>query len=199
MLGFAHMRYAESMREGMDVMSISLPFLEDLHRETDETTFLALLNSLHCVVMEVCGSIDTRISVGRGEVLPLHASAAGKAVLAFLSKRDRTRTLEGRLHAYTEFTISDAHNLDEHLAEIRRSGVSYNFQEFHQAINAMAVPLFNSDNKVIGSLALVGFSVDLDNHQMREYAVPFLEAAAAVSEKLGAQYPLHILDYHKLR
>ncbi len=199
MLGFAHMRYADSIREGMDVTSICLPFLEDLHRDTDETTFLALLNSNSCVVMEVCGNINTRISVGRGEVLPLHASAAGKAVLAFLPSRERTRILGGmELRPYTSATITDPVMLNKHLAEISRSGVSYNLGEFHRAINALAAPLFNNGTRVLGSLALVGFSVDLDKHQMKEYAGPFLEAAQAVSEKLGAQFPQRILDYHNL-
>ena len=199
MLGFAHMRYAESMREGMDVTSISLSFLEDLHRVTDETTFLALLNNNYCVVMEVCGNINTRIAVGRGELLPLHASAAGKAVLAFLPQKDRTRILEEELRPYTDATITEPARLAEHLSEIRRSGVSYNVQEFHKAINALATPLFGDGKRIIGSIALVGFSVDLDEHQMQEYAALFIEASAAVTEKLGAQFPRKILDYHKLR
>ena len=83
-LGFVHLRFAESVVEGMDVAAICLPYLEDLHRETEETTFFALHNGKYCIAMEICGHINTRVSVGRGEVMPLHCSASGKVVLAFL-------------------------------------------------------------------------------------------------------------------
>jgi DNA-binding IclR family transcriptional regulator len=191
MLGFAHMRYAESLREGMDVVALSAPYLESLHRETDETTFLAMFNRSSCVTMEVYGNINTRISVGRGEILPLHASAAGKAVFASMPDRERrallTRVTRDR---YTEHTITDRGTLEKHLRAIRdRGGVAFNFQEFHKAINALASPIFGHDGHVLGALALVGFSVDLDREQMEEFAHPFLEASRELSRKMGGGFP----------
>jgi DNA-binding IclR family transcriptional regulator len=195
-LGFAHLRLAESVVEGMDLAAICLPYLEELHIQTEETTFFALYNGRDCVAMEICGHINTRVSVGRGEIMPLHSAASGKAVLAFLPEKERetiVRNLE--LESYTPETITEVKKLRKNLTSIYATGVSYNLQEFHRGITALAVPLFGNDGRVIGAIALVGTSIDLDTHQLEEYAPLFVEAAAGISSRIGASYPQHILDY----
>jgi len=193
-LGFAHLRLAESVVDGIDLAAICLPYLEDLHLQTDETTFFALYNGRTCIAMEVCGQIDTRVSVGRGEIMPVHCAAAGKAVLAFLPDRERRAIIDGaELRGYTPQTIVDRSELEKELRRIQELGVAYNNQEFHRGISAMATPLFNNENRVIGALALVGLSLDLDQAQMEEYAPLFVEASASISARLGSRFPEQIL------
>jgi DNA-binding IclR family transcriptional regulator len=195
-LGFAHLRLAESVVEGMDLAAICLPYLEELHLQTEETTFFALYNGRHCIAMEICGQINTRVSVGRGEIMPLHSAASGKAVLAFLPEKEREAVLRSaELDSYTPETITNAKQLRLNLASIRATGVAYNNQEFHRGITALAVPLFGNDGRVIGAIALVGTSIDLDAEQLDEYAPLFVEAAAGISDRIGATYPRHILDH----
>ena len=195
-LGFAHLRLAESVVEGMDLAAICLPYLEELHIQTEESTFFALYNGQHCIAMEICGQINTRVSVGRGEIMPLHGAASGKAVLAFLPEKEREAILRNReLESYTPETITDVKKLRRNLASIYATGVSHNNQEFHRGITALAVPLFGNDNRVIGAIALVGTSIDLDTEQLDEYAPLFVEAAVSISGRIGAAYPRHILDY----
>lgn len=189
-LGFAHLRFAEAVVEGMDLAAICRPFLEELHGETDETTFLAVLSGRNCVTMETCGHVDTRVSVGRGELMPLHASAAGKAVLAFLPRKEQQEALaQTQLPRYTETTFTDVKLLRRELDRIRLEGVSYNCEEFHKGINALATPIFGGLGRVVGAIAAVGISVDLDKAQMQEYAELFLDAAEEISFKLGGQFP----------
>ena len=194
-LGFAHLRLAESVREGMDEVALSLPYLEELHRETVETTFFALLSGSCCVAMEVCGHIDTRVAVGRGEVLPLHCSAAGNAVLAFLPEKERKKFFkETELKAYTPRTITDPAKLTRRLKKIYQTGIAYNFQEFHNGINALATPIFNRQNRVIGALVIVGISANLGRERLNKYSPLFLKAGIAVTKVLGGQYPSWILE-----
>ena len=195
-LGFAHLRLAESVVEGMDLAAICLPYLEELHVQIEETTFFALYNGRHCVAMEICGHINTRVSVGRGEIMPLHSAASGKAVLAFLPEKEREAILRNReWESYTPETITDVKKLRKNLASIYTTGVAYNNQEFHRGITALAVPLFGNEGRVIGAIALVGTSIDLDTEQLEEYAPLFVEAAASISSRIGATYPRHILDF----
>lgn len=197
-LGFAHLRFAESVLEGIDAAAVCRPFLEDLHSQTDETTFFALLNGRNCVTMETCGHINIRVAVGRGEVMPLHASAAGKAVLAFLSAKERSEILETlELIPYTPATITSRRELEKNLETIRGSGIAYNVQEFHVGINALAAPIFGRQNRVVGAIAAVGVSLDLDREQMEEYAELFFEASANISYKLGGKAPWEPQDAGK--
>jgi DNA-binding IclR family transcriptional regulator len=194
-LGFAHLRFAEAVLEGTDIAEICLNFLEDLHRETEETTFFALLAARNVVTLQVCGHLNTRIAVGRGEVMPLHASAAGKAVLAFLPKREREEILANvSFPKYTDRTAKDASALARELEKIRRTGVAYNFQEFHNGINALATAVFGAGGRVVGAIAAVGTAVDLDREQMEEYAELFLEASEEISARLGGELPKEVLS-----
>ncbi len=190
-LGFAHLRYAEAVIEGMDISAICLPYLEDIHAETEETTFFTILSGNNCVVMEMCGFTNVRISVGLGESMPLHCSATGKCVLAFLNKREQERIFNTlALTSYTENTIEDLKKLKIELEKIRKTGVSYCIQEYHKGINAVAAPIFNNNNRVLGSIGMVGTSVDLDETQMEEYGNLLLTACEEITEKLGGRFPL---------
>jgi len=195
-LGYAHLRFAESVLEGMDVATICLPYLEDLHGQTDETTFFADFNGKSCVAMEICGHINTRVAVGRGEVMPLHCSAAGKAVLAFLPGKEKKNILKSLDYtAYTKNTITGQEELEKNLEEICRSGVSYNFQEFHKGISALATPIFGRQNRVQGAIVVVGTSVDLDRSQLEEYSSLFLRASADITAAMGGEFPPWLIEH----
>ncbi|NOY09635.1 MAG: IclR family transcriptional regulator [Spirochaetes bacterium] len=185
-LGFANLRFADAVVEGMDITTLSLPYLEELHKETEETTFLAVWQEPVCVVVEVVGFINTRVSVGRGEVMPFHASAAGKLVLAFLPGKEKNKILDKiELKKYTENTITNPDDLGRNLEEIYKTGISYNFQEFNNGISAMATPVFGRQDKIVAALAVVGTSIDLNRYQLAEYSSLFLKASAEISDYFG--------------
>jgi len=191
-LGYAHLRFAESVLEGMDEATICLPYLEELHQETEETTFFARFGGKSCVAVEICGHINTRVSVGRGEIMPLNASASGLAVLAFLPKREQTKLIEEmKFEPFTQRTIVDAEQMNKRLEEVQQDGFAMNMEEFHNGINALATPVFKRD-RVLGAIAVVGTSVDLNRDQLLEYADPFLRASIDISNTLGGQFPPEI-------
>ena len=199
-LGYNLLRLAESVVEGTDAAEICLPFLEDLHYETDETTFFAMRSGDQCVAMEICGHINTRINVGRGEVMPMYCAASGKVVLAFLPEREQERIIdELDFKAYTQYTNTDPEKLREELAEIGKTGAAYNQNGLHSGFSAVATPVFNSRNEPIGSIAVVGSSVDLDRSQLEDHAGLLVEASAGITKKLSGIFPQRIIDYWEER
>jgi len=192
-LGFAHLRFAEAVIEGMDLPSICLPYLEDIHAKTEETTFFGYFNGISCVVMEMCGFANMKIAVGLGETMPLHASAAGKAIFAFLNRKERDKLLDKiELTKYTEKTITDKNDLEKEFTKILENGVAYNISEFNNGINAVAAPIFGQQNRVAGSLSIVGTSVDMYMDQMDEYTSLLLEASMDISGKIGGNFPAEL-------
>ncbi len=195
-LGYNLLRLAESVVEGTVAAEICLPFLEDLHYDTDETTFFAMRSGNQCVAMEICGHINTRINVGRGEVMPMYCAASGKVVLSFLPDREQERIIdELDFKAYTQYTNTDPEKLREELAEIVKTGAAYNQNGLHNGFSAVATPVFNSRNEPIGSIAVVGSSVDLDRSQLEDHAGLLVEASAGITKKLGGIFPQRIIDY----
>jgi DNA-binding IclR family transcriptional regulator len=188
-LGYAHLRFADSLLESMDEAAICLPYLEDLHRQTEETAFYARFCGDACFTMEICGYINKRVSVGRGEMMPLYCSAAGQVVLAFIPKSQQD-TLIRRLdwQRRTRNTITSPSRLREKLRKIRVTGVAINLEEMHAGVNAVAAPIFNRDG-VLGAIAIVGPSVDLDEEQLLEYREICLKGCLEITEKIGGAFP----------
>jgi len=189
-LGFVHLRFAQSLLEVSDEATVCLPYLEDLHSETEETVFFAKFSGNYCVAMEIRGAVNTRIAVGQGEVMPLHCSAAGKVVLAFLPKREREKIYSSfQFQRYTNVTIDDMDQLESDLQNIYETGISYNHSEFHNGINALATPLFDRRGRVTGSIAMVGTAVSLNDEKMHKYARRLLRTSMEITERVGGRFP----------
>ena len=189
-LGFSHLRYADALVGGMDIPAVCLPHLERIHTQTKETTFLSLFSGQHSIVIELCGNINMLMSIARGEVMPMHCAASGKAILSFLPEPEQERIL-GSLdfHVFTEHTITDSAGLKAQLKEIYETGVAYNLREYYLETMALATPIFKRQNLVIGALAIVSNSKDIDDRQMARYAELLLAHSAAVTSDLGGEFP----------
>jgi DNA-binding IclR family transcriptional regulator len=130
--------------------------------------------------------------------MPMHCAASGKAVLAFLPERERVRIMgELDFKAYTPHTNTNPDNLKRELDDIYRTGAAYNIQGLHKGFSAVATPVFNNRNEVIGSIALVGASVDLDKAQLEEYAGLLIDASSNITSKLGGSFPRWIYNYYE--
>lgn len=187
-LGNALLKYADAILESLDDVTTCLPYLEDLHSKTKETTYYARFSGLSCVTTEICGYINSRISVRRGETLPLHATASGMAVLAFIPQWERKPILDRiALQRFTPHTITDSNHLDRVLARITKTGVAMNFGGLHNGINALATPIFNRE-RVLGSITIVGTAANLPKNLLEEYSELFLKASANITSALGGDF-----------
>ena len=192
-LGFVHLRFAQALMEGLDENAIIDPFLEELHQKTGMTTLFSRFNGQHCVAMEVRGSVNTRISVGIGEILPLHCSSSGKVILSFLPESQREKLFSMiKFEEHTKQTISNLDALKEKISIIQKSGMAYNLGELHQGISSMATPLFDRTNKVFGAIAVVGTSQDLPFESLQKFGSLFHTIGQDITEALGGKYPAKI-------
>ncbi len=95
------------------------------------------------------------------EASPLHATAAGKCLLAALPRTELARYLNSPLERATDRTITSRRPLERELEQVRREGYALTQGETRSGSSALAVPLRRPDGAVIGGLAwgYVGESV----------------------------------------
>jgi DNA-binding IclR family transcriptional regulator len=189
-LGFSHLRFADALVGGMDVPAICLPRLERLHETTKDTTFLTVFSGQHSIVVDICGNINVLMSIARGEVMPMHCAASGKAILAFLPESEKSSLLETLdYHVFTERTITDPAELKKQLNEIYKTGVAYNFREFHPNTVAVSSPIFSRQGSVIGAIGIVGRAESFDEERTDTYSELMLSTSREITEELGGSFP----------
>ncbi|MDQ2052525.1 IclR family transcriptional regulator [Natronolimnohabitans sp. A-GB9] len=123
-----------------------------------------------------------------GKRIPIHATAAGKAILASLSDNRVNEILEQRgLPSLTKHTITDKSGLLEELDEIRERGYSINDQENTNGLRAIGVPVEYENGEPLGALSVSG-----PTHRFQgtlfEQTLPNLLLGTANELELNIQY-----------
>jgi len=114
-----------------------------------------------------------------GERFYLHATAAGKVLLAHLPN-ERVHEIIDRwgLPELTENTITDRAELDQELHEVREEGVAYNREEQIDGIRAISAPVTESPSGEVGALSANGPAHRLADESVEETLAETLRGLA---------------------
>jgi DNA-binding IclR family transcriptional regulator len=121
-----------------------------------------------------------------GAVLPLHATALGKAVLAHVGDERERAILAGDLPKLTGRTLT-ARALKSELAEVRSRRYAVEREEAVLGEASVGSPIFSRRGVVIGAIGVVGPPDRiLDDNGGSTHAASVVEVARAISRELGA-------------
>ena len=169
-----------------DLRYVARPVCEKLAAAAGETATLDVLVGDVIVPIEQATASTSVVSVNwLGLRTPAHATASGKAILAFAPNVVRERLLERPLERVTAHTVTDRTALEAQLAEARQTGVAHTHEELEVGLDAIAAPVFGADGDVVGAIDVSGPA-----HRFRTRSRPELdrltqEAAADLSRRLG--------------
>ncbi len=128
--------------------------VDDLAADTGERTqFIVMENNSRVYV----GQSAVETGAQNGKRGPLHASAAGKSILASLPDDRVNKIIEQKGLAKTgKNTITDKSALFKQLEEIRERGYAFNRQETTSGVHAVGAPVTDSNDEVLGGLSVSG-------------------------------------------
>ncbi|MEH6458249.1 MAG: IclR family transcriptional regulator [Cocleimonas sp.] len=158
--------------------------LEALSNETGETCNCTMLDGYHTVYFDrVECNWPIKINLHPGSRLPLHATASGKLFLAYMKKGDRNRILNAApLKASTEHTLTSEEELKEQLKSIKKQGIAFDNEEFIDGMVAIAVPVFDSKNRICFTLAVHAPTSRQTIESLSTYIPSLHHAADALAE-----------------
>ena len=170
----------------LDVRGAAQPYLNHLVEVTQETINVTVLDGSECVNVERVASPRPIRYVGWiGRRTPLHCTAAGKVILAYMPPEKRAELLSLPLIRYTEKTITDTAVLEQTLSQICQQGYAISHEEFEEAFSAIAAPIFNHRREVVGAIAISGPTYRLSDEQFTTFTDSLLETSRNVSAELG--------------
>ncbi|MEV0799959.1 MULTISPECIES: IclR family transcriptional regulator [unclassified Kribbella] len=147
-------RLGESYLDPNELRSRAINWADSLASRSGEVVRVGrLVDGKVEVVHHVFRPDDSDQDLDVGTTLPPHATALGKAVLAFdTSGAARPR----RLEAYTTRTITDPNRLAEELATVRARGWASEFEEHTVELASIAAPIRGLGGLVVGAVGLAG-------------------------------------------
>jgi IclR family KDG regulon transcriptional repressor len=117
-----------------DLRRLASDLLQGLLEEHREAVDMAVYESGEMYYIEVLESPQpVKIAARPGRGLPIHATATGKAFLAFADAEEVDRILTRKLKRYTPQTIVDPDLIREEFDEIRNKGYATSREEFGRA------------------------------------------------------------------
>ena len=137
---------------------LAMEKVDELARRTDERAqFMVEEHGRAVYVYRKTGSHAVKADSYPGKRVPVHASAAGLAILSKLST-DRVEAILARhgLEALTSETITNRDDLFDELDRIRERGYSVNDQGTIEGLRAVGAPVTDADGEVIGGLSISG-------------------------------------------
>ncbi len=186
-LGTRLLELAFLVMEHNDLQQRARPHLYRLVEECQETVDLSILDGDSVVYLEVVESPHrVKLADRPGKRLPVHSTASGKALLAFVAPDDLERLLPGELTRYTESTLATREALLRDLEATRKRGYAVSFQEYEAGINAVAAPVLDMRGRPIAAIAVAGPAFRLTRERIEEIAPSVRATADAIARDVGA-------------
>jgi len=135
----------------------ALPTLDDLSRATRSEVRLGVLRGSQVLTLRPQSQRVTGRTHAAGllhGLLPAHAAAAGKAVLAFSPPTVVNRVIAAGLPAFTRHTITSPDVLRQSLSAIRLTQVATSRNELEYGKAAIAMPIFYGGGRVAAAIEL---------------------------------------------
>jgi IclR family acetate operon transcriptional repressor len=171
--------------------------IEALNARTKEAVGLAVLQGDDLItVMRKETMHAVRVDAGAaGTVGTAHATAAGKAILAWLPESELKRIVDAKgLTAFTPHTITDFAQLIEELRLVRRRGFAIDREEFQPGVCCIAAAIRTPSGTVLGSLSVSCPMFRADDAVIAAIQSEVIAAAQMLSADLagGAAWPASV-------
>jgi DNA-binding IclR family transcriptional regulator len=119
---------------------------------------------------------------------PLHCTAAGKSILAFLKEDELENILKNfKLNSFTDKTITSMTHLRKELKAIKRTGFSFCDREYDKYLRAIGAPIIGMGSKVIGAVVLVAPSNRIKIKEVPYFGNMVKETGRKISLEMGGQ------------
>lgn len=171
----------------------ALPAMRWLSDQSGEAAHLGILIGNEGIVLErVLGKRQIKFYTERGTRFPLHTSAPGKAILAFLPEGEREEVLrEMSFERFHPWTIADRDEFLQCLEKVRADRYALDLSEHLEGLHCVGGPVFDSTGTAIASLWVTGISQRLDDARIGELIPVVREACSMATAALnGREVPL---------
>jgi DNA-binding IclR family transcriptional regulator len=178
---------AGSFLSNLDIVKLGQPIIRKVTRDTGESTMLAIRSGdeILTVCKEDC-TMPLKGVLDIGHRAPIYATAAGKAILAFLPEEEIRKYLATvKFKTITPKTNTKASVLERELHEIQSGNTAYSREELNEGLSALGLPVFNIYGRVAASVTVIMPTVRSTTEKEKVTETYLRQAALELSRRLG--------------
>lgn len=186
-LGLKALELGMAKLHQMDLVREATPYLKELVNQYNETVHLGVLEAGEVLYLAKEESSQTiRMCSYVGKRAPLHCTALGKVLLAYLPEEERKKILEQKeLLRFTEKTIIDEKKLKKELDKIKKQGFALDLEEHEKDVCCIAATIKNHQGEVIAAVSISGPAFRIDVSKQNNLKEALLRTSKKISERLG--------------
>jgi sugar lactone lactonase YvrE/DNA-binding IclR family transcriptional regulator len=188
-LGFRLLELAHEVWSDFDLRLAAQDEMVRLRDALIETTLLAVLDGSSVVlVASEEAARDTNQKSKVGLRLPLHATALGKAMVAYLDPMRQLALLQALpMEAYTSRTLTSMQELRSELDLTRARGYAIEYGEHTEDVVGVAAPIFDIEGRPIGAVSVSSRVERMSKAQAHHLSSTLIGAARTISHNAGGQ------------
>lgn len=173
-----------------NLLQIAIPYLEDLCERLGETVVLEVMSGKDSVVAYVQqGRRGLAIGPKVGDILPNHAAAGAKAIIAHLGLDKIESFIDNSMPRFTNKTITKKDILIRELKKAKRDGVAFCREEMEIGFNAIGAPIFNHNKRPIAAVVIAGLTHRVKCNIKSPMVAELKKTANSISKNLFAYGP----------
>ena len=185
-LGFRFIEMASLVLQDVELHRWAHPYLQRLSAEFGETVDLSILDGSHVIYLEVIESPQrVKLAAAVGQRLPAFLTASGKALLAYLPEEQVRKIISDNLAESSNHPAAPVSEMIADLQATAERGYAISEQEYEEAINAVAAPIFDAEKHPIASIAIVGPSYRLTKERLPLLGDSLRKMTELISNEVG--------------
>ncbi|TKG95983.1 IclR family transcriptional regulator [Puteibacter caeruleilacunae] len=175
-----------SMGEQSIIEKAIIP-MRELRDDIKETILLGALMDREAVLLEqVMGTHPFTFFLKPGKHFNLHASAPGKAILAFLDEKERNRVLNRmEFTRFNQNTITSLEKFREELEITRKRGYSLDCAEEMIGVHCVGAPILDQNGVVLAAIWTTGPSGRISVDDFETIGQKMMACANKISRSFG--------------
>lgn len=190
-LGPAILRLSALREATQPVRSVLRPVIQKLATEVGELAHASLLQGeILSPVYHFDPAIHgTQVSFDESEMMPLHATSSGIAVLAFADPAFRDIFLSSDLSPIAQGTVTDPETLRALMEDVRATGSSRLSKGFDDEVSSQGVPIFDASGDAIGAISVAIPMIRATQEKLDAIQPVLCAAAVEATDALGGALP----------
>lgn len=170
-----------------NIVSIARPHMQNIALQTGQSVQLSMIDKAELLILDYADTNSSlRVVTEVGDRLPIHSTAPGKVILAFLPDMQSSsllRTLS--MPSFTPHTISTVDVMESVLKKIKDQGFAIEDGENRIGLRAVAAPIFDIQGAPRYAVSVTGMFRRTTGTDFLTTKDLVCSAAALISKELG--------------